>query len=297
MANKFLISWEKARGLLKPLDPESVLPWSSALVFAAMWPNTGSREGDRTQITQYDYALALDGPMNACPMLAPGVVGAVAAPLAISLPTQPRSLGADGLPPLYIARTDIVPANLGMTLVGAVNVAVSQVQVTILSPPFLGTIPPGPTLVPLVLAAWQGAGFSGVGNPGQGSLLDAAMVRYITAAFSGGEGSASDPPVLGLPSLNLNPKLDVIIDDMGKREVTFTNSSEEPSLDPGLAWVIKTGVTLDPTEVSVEIGGPSSTLAYTYPAVPSSPTVFTASLVGGNMAGTVESPSRAISFI
>jgi len=289
VANKFITSWERARGLLKPSDPDSDLPYSPGLVIIASSTGTGagSADSDRTQITQYDFALALDNPMSACPTLAPGIVGAVATPLALSLPTQPSFLGADLLPPLYIARTIIVPSNPGLGIITAVDLAVATVQTIILSA-FLGAIPPSPTLTPIVTTAWVGGVFGGIVN-----LFDAAMIRYITGAFSGGEGSPSDPPdVSGLPSVPLTAILGV--SQTGGRDVIFTNNSVEPGSDPGLAWIVKTDDTVTPT---VTIGGPGSTALFTYDAAPPGPVTFTPSIVGGNKAGTSESPTVDVTFV
>lgn len=289
MANKFIVSWEFARGILKPGDPDSSQPYNPGKVISAMFPFTGIRDSDRTLITQYDFALAMDGPIAAAPTLAPGVMGAVASALVVSLPTQPPELGADGVPPLYLARTNIVPSNPGVAIINAVSVALGLVQVQIIAPPFFGVPPPTPALTVLVQAAWLAqAPFANVVT-----LFDAAMIRYITAAFTGGEGGASDPPAPGLPVSQLNPVLSVVIDNPATRDVTFTNSSTEPTSDPGLAWVVKTD---DTSNFTVDIGGPGATATFQYDSVPAGPTTFNPSIVGGNKAGTVESPTIPVFF-
>jgi len=287
--NKFIVSWERARGILKPFDPTSGLPYNAALVTQAMFPNTGSRDDDRTAITQYDFGLALDSPMSAAPTLAPGIVGSVAIPLALSLPTQPPELGADGLPPLYIARTDIISPNPGLSIITAISTALGLVQLQILAPPFFGAIPPDPVLVPLVQAAW----LAQVPLANVVTLFDASVIRYIAAAFAGGEGSAGDPPSTGFASQTLTPRLSVVIDDAITREVTFTNDSTESTEDPGLAYVVKPG-----DNSAVSMGGPGSTLEFQYPPIPLGPVTFDASIVAGNIAGTVESsPTTPVFFL
>lgn len=189
MANKFVASWEYARQALFNADPLSDQPYNPALVAVAMLPALGSRRSDRTFVTTYEIAIAFDSLMTFVPLMGLGVVSAGAL-ARCALPTVGPALGGDGLPPLYLSRTDIVAANQGVAIIAAIGLAIDSLLSTIIAPPFLGVAPPTAALNLMVLTAWQSSVYSG-----QVNLLDAAVVRYITASFSGGEGDLSDEPL------------------------------------------------------------------------------------------------------
>lgn len=180
MANNFVVSWERARYIIAPSDPDLNIPYSSALVTAAMIPGAGAQLADKTFTTQIEFGLALNGAMGLPGGLTPGVsAAAIAAANAASTVSPPNG---DGNSPLYLMRTDIVAGNPGAALLSALGGIVDTLTATFIAAPFFGTPPPAAAIVPLVQAAWTGSAFGLISH-----LFDATMIRYISSAYSGGE--------------------------------------------------------------------------------------------------------------